>query len=146
MSVNVLEAYRLRTLSDLTYTQIGQLQGVHPTTVQRALQSFVESLPTADQLKSYEEAKGDLLNATTQRLLASLADPDVLAKANLRDRAVTFGIVFDKHRLQTAQSTSNISVLSKIISQADSGLFKSSTPQPVVDRAVSAESTVSENE
>ena len=84
----------------------------------------MESLPSDDQLRSYEETKANLLNATGQRLLASLVDPEVLAKANLRDRAVTFGIIYDKHRLETAQSTSNISVLSKIISQADSGLFK----------------------
>ena len=122
--LDVLEAYRLRTLSKLTYTQIGELQGVHPTTVSRALESFIQSLPDREQLQSYEAAKGDLLNATSQRLLASLADPEVLAKASLRDRAVTFGVIFDKHRLQTAQSTSNISVLSRMIGQADADLFR----------------------
>lgn len=122
--VNVLEAYQLRTQHHLTYRQIADLQGVKQQSVHEALQLFMASLPSDDQLQGYTEARADLLNATSQRLLASLADPAVLAKANLRDRAVTFGIIYDKHRLETAQSTSNISVLSKLISSADAGLFR----------------------
>ena len=122
--VNVLEAYQLRTQSHLTYRQIARIQGVAEQSVHYALTRFMESLPSDDQLQGFTDARAELLNATSQRLLASLSDPDVLAKANLRDRAVTFGIIYDKHRLETAQSTSNISVLSKLISQADSGLFK----------------------
>ncbi len=123
--VNVLEAYKLRTQHHLTFKQIGDLQGVDPTSVHHALTRLMDSLPSDDQLHAYDESRAALMNATSQRLLASLADPDVIAKANLRDRAVTFGIIYDKHRLETAQSTSNISVLSKIIGQADAGLFKS---------------------
>jgi hypothetical protein len=122
--VNVLEAYKLRTINQLTYDQIGELQGVKGPSVFEALKRFTASLPSDDQLQGFTDARAELLNATSQTLLASLSDPDVLAKANLRDRAVTFGIIYDKHRLETAQSTSNISVLSKLISQADTGLFK----------------------
>ncbi len=134
--VNVLEAYKLRTQHHLTYQQIADLQGVKQQSVHSALTQFIESLPSDDQLQGFTDSRADLLNATSQRLLASLADPDVIAKANLRDRAVTFGIIYDKHRLETAQSTSNISVLSKIISQADAGLFKADP------RAVSADESV----
>ncbi len=123
--VNVLEAYRLRTQHHLTYREIASIQGVAEPSVHSALTRFMESLPSDDQLQAYDESRAALMNATSQRLLASLADPDIIAKANLRDRAVTFGIIYDKHRLETAQSTSNISVLSKIIGQADAGLFKS---------------------
>ncbi len=123
--VNVLEAYKLRTQSHLTYQQIAQIQGVHESSVHAALQRFMASLPSDDQLQGFTDARADLLNATSQRLLASLADDSAISKASLRDRAVTFGIIYDKHRLETAQSTSNISVLAKIISQADAGLFKS---------------------
>jgi hypothetical protein len=132
--VNVLEAYKLRTINHLTYRQIADLQGVAEQSVHSALTRFMNSLPSDDQLQSFTDARADLLNATSQRLLASLADPDVLAKANLRDRAVTFGIIYDKHRLETAQSTSNISVLSKIISRADDGLFKTAAA-PQADKA-----------
>ena len=144
--VNVLEAYRLRTQHQLTYKQIGQIQGVTPSAVHSTLTAFMESLPTDDQLQGYDEARASLMNAASQRLLASCFDETAIATAKLRDRAVAFGIIYDKHRLETAQSTSNISVLCKIISQADSGLFKSAAPPPVVDRDVNAENTASDNE
>jgi hypothetical protein len=128
--VNVLEAYKLRTQHHLTYRQIAQIQGMAEPSVQGALQRFMHSLPSEDQLQGFTNARADLLNATSQRLLASLSDPEVLAKANLRDRAVTFGIIYDKHRLETKQSTSNISVLGKIIALADASLFHvEQTPQ-----------------
>ena len=122
--VDVLEAYKLKTISHLTYKQIGQLQGVHPSAVHAALQSFLHSLPSDDQLQGYDTARASLMNAASQRLLASCLDEEKIQKATLRESAVAFGIIYDKHRLETAQSTSNISVLSKLISQADSGLFK----------------------
>ncbi len=123
--VNVLDAYRLRTQHHLTEQEIATIQGVSQPSIHIALKRFTASLPSEAQLQGFTDARADLLNATSQTLLASLVDPEVIAKANLRDRAVTFGIIYDKHRLETAQSTSNISVLSKIISQADAGLFKS---------------------
>ena len=127
--INVLEAYRLRTQAHLTYQQIADLQGITRSAVHQGLSRFLEQLPSDDQLRSFEESKADLLSAASQTLLASCLDPEVVAKAGLRDRVVSFGILFDKHRLQTAQSTSNISVLAKIISQADGQLFSKQSAQ-----------------
>ena len=73
-------------------------------------------------------------------MTTSLADEDAIQKASLRDRAVTLGIITDKRRLEAGQSTSNISVLGKLIVQAEERLGK-----PVGMRPVSEPSSISES-
>jgi len=121
--IDALEVYRLKTHQHLTFKQIGILESCSPQGAHQAFQRFVASLPPTAQLQSFEEAKPQLLSAAQQKLLASCADDDKIAKMSVRDAAVAFGILFDKQRLATNQSTSNISMLSKLISQADHGLF-----------------------
>ena len=121
--VDVLEAYRLRTVHHLSYTDIAAVQGVARQTVTTALKRFVASLEPSAQVQSFETAKAQLLGIVQQRLLATCGDADKIAKMSVRDAAVAFGILFDKQRLANNQSTSNVSMLSKLITQADAELF-----------------------
>ena len=122
-SIDLLEVYRLKTQHHLTFEQIGDLQGCTKQGAHKAFQRFVSELLPTDQLKTFEEAKPQLMSAVQQKLLATVGDEEKIAKMSVRDAAVAFGIIFDKQRLATNQSTSNISLLSKLISQADHGLF-----------------------
>lgn len=137
-TVDTIKALEYR-LKGLTYKQIGTLlcpeQPFCPQSIHQQLSRFDAFLKDADSLPTFQSNRADLINAVEFKLLASLTDDQAIEKMSYRDRAVSYGIIVDKRRLETGQSTSNISVLGKIVQQADSELFKSdrpkSTSQPV---------------
>ena len=126
VKIDLLEAYRLRTVAGLTYAQIGDLQGVSKQAVSSALYRFRDSLPTQDELAQYEALKVQLLSATEERLLASCADQESIDKASLLDRSRAFKAIHTSLRLEKELSTQNVSSkMSLLITQADSSLFNS---------------------
>jgi len=129
--INVLEAYRLRVEHRLTYAQIGRLQGVQGTSVAEALQRFAETVPSSEDVSSFEQARTKLLTVTEERLIASVADQGSIDKASLLDRSRALKAVHGIRRLEEELSTQNVSSkMSLLISHADANLFP--TPQPVV--------------
>jgi hypothetical protein len=126
-SIDLKKALELR-LKGCTYEQIGVLldpeQPFCKQGVQQALQRFHDLTSEADDLPTFQHNRAGLIDAVEFKLLASLADDTAIQKMNYRDRAVSYGIIVDKRRLETGQSTSNISVLGKIVQQADAELFK----------------------
>jgi hypothetical protein len=121
--VDVAKALKLR-LQGLTFTAIGKVLGVTKQSVSRALTNFEPFLNGVEpgQLTAYAEERGNFLSAIEVRLMRSLTDEGAIKKASLRDRTVSMGIVFDKRRLEAGQSTNNVSVLSKLILQAEEKL------------------------
>lgn len=117
--------YRLK---GITYTDIGTLlcpdQPFSAQAVQNCLIRFESFLKDADLLPSFQTNRANLIDAIEYKLLASLTDDEAIQKMSYRDRAVSYGIIVDKRRLETGQSTSNISVLGKIVQQADADLFR----------------------
>lgn len=125
--IDIKKALEYR-LKGCTYEQIGVLldpaQPFCKQGVQQALQRFHALTSEAEDLPTFQQHRANLMDAVEFKLLASLADQDAIQKMSYRDRAVSYGIIVDKRRLETGQSTSNISVLGKIVQQADSELFK----------------------
>jgi hypothetical protein len=125
--IDTRKALELR-LQGCTYKQIGTLlspDAPYPaSSIHSHLQRFSQLTSNADDLPTFQHNRAGLIDAVEFRLLASLADQDAIQKMSYRDRAVSYGIIVDKRRLETGQSTSNISVLGKIVQQADSELFK----------------------
>ena len=120
--VDLLKAYKLRVQHGLTYQQIADATGQPKSSIHRALTDLMTLLDDPERLQHYEDARPKLFTAVEERLMQSLVDEEVIEKASLRDRAVTFGIVHDKRRLEDGKSTSNLAVLGKLIVDAEARL------------------------
>lgn len=80
-----------------------------PGFVGKTLESFKASFKELENLKEYRTAKRDLLDATELGLLRELNDGEKLAKASINQVAYAFQQVHTAGRLESGQSTANIS-------------------------------------
>lgn len=122
---------------------IARHQGVDPSTIHRFLQAHKQILTDVDIYKAQRADihAGIQLKAldVQERILATITD-GVLEAAKLTEKAMllnslnnVFGTCFDKERLERGESTSNISVLSRVIDSRVSGVHRA--PQQVVVEA-----------
>lgn len=118
--IDVAKALKLR-LQGATLEDIGDLMGVTKQAIYQALTKFEPFLTGCEhgQLTAYSEHRAELFNVVEQHLTASLLDPDALSKASLNNRAYAFKQIHEARRLESGQSTNNISVLAKLITQAE---------------------------
>ena len=128
--IDVAKALKLR-LQGNTLEEIGHVFGVTRSAVHDALQRFEPFCSFGPgQLAAYSEHRAELFNSVEAHLTASLLDADALSKASLNNRAYAFKQIHEARRLESGQSTNNISVLGKLITQAEAGL---GAPPPVVN-------------
>jgi hypothetical protein len=90
----------------LTYSQIAKLQNVSPQAIHKSIQHL---LPTQDT-EIYKRNRANIF-AEIQRKIVTTIDDDCIKDASLLQRITAAGIVYDKERLETGQSTGNIAVL-----------------------------------
>ena len=76
-----------------------------PDSVQMCTQKKEEN--TLDMLKYMESQKGNAQNLLTNMILA-MSDPAKLEKANVRDLATAFGIIFDKFTQASPRATDEL--------------------------------------
>ena len=69
------------------------------------------------KLKSFKENRADIL-ALKQSVCLDNLTAEKAEKSSNRDLAVTFGILYEKERLDRGESTANVSVLSKRLDAA----------------------------
>jgi len=121
--IDVAKALKLR-LQGNTFEEIGAVFAVHRSSVQQALQKFEPFCRGLGpgQLTAYSEHRAELFNAVEAHLTASLLDGDALAKASLNNRAYAFKQIHEARRLEAGQSTSNVSVLGKLVAAAEERL------------------------
>lgn len=96
----------------LTDTELAEAMGTSRSTAKR-MRATIEGVVSEHGQFKREEYQTQLLAVRTYAL-ASLTQPEVWAFASLRDRAVTFGILDDKTRLELGQATSHIHHLHEI--------------------------------
>lgn len=134
------KALKLR-LQGLSCEEIGKIFSVSRSAVDQALQKFkpfLESL-NGSSLQAYSDERASLFNVVEQHLTGSLLDPDALAKASLNNRAYALKVIHEARRLESNQSTSNISVLGKFIQQAESALGRPAVFKQTAQAAGQAE-------
>ena len=91
----------------MSLEQVGKVVGMTKQAVHLRLKRYNID---PNELAEFKRQKPDILDAAQAKMVEAILDPDVISKANLLQRATTFAILFDKHRLQTNQSTSNLAV------------------------------------
>ena len=90
----------------LTYQEIGDLcGGLSRQAVHRRIGGHFTD---EEKLLHYKNNRADLLAATQERILSSI-DDETISKANLQSKALAYGVLFDKERLERNLSTSNLS-------------------------------------
>ena len=121
--IDVAKALKLR-LQGNTLEEIGAVFGVTRSAVHDALQRFQAFTQHTDTgvLTAYSEHRAELFNAVELHLTASLLDGDAMAKASLNNRAYAFKQIHEARRLQAGESTSNVSILGKFITDAEAKL------------------------
>ena len=94
-------------------TKICKQTGLHHNTVKKVLQ---EPSVIATQRK-IEEQLAEMFADTSRRARQAISD-DELDKSSARDLGILAGVCVDKNRLLTGQSTSNLSLLFRIVEEA----------------------------
>jgi ATP-dependent protease HslVU (ClpYQ) ATPase subunit len=95
-------------------TDIAKAVGRDPSNIYRALKNY--GIDTK-KVNTYKKLKADILAGTQGRIIEAITDED-LTKAGLRDKAIAFGVLYDKERLERGQSTQNIS-LANVVERMD---------------------------
>lgn len=89
---------------NLTYTQIAKTLGCSKMNIQERLKKIHNEIERVDDFKKH---KADILAIHQNRLISSIT-PEVIEKAGLKDRAIAFGVMYDKERLERGKSTQNV--------------------------------------
>lgn len=82
------------------------------------------------ELDTFVENRNAIVKSKQQVILDALT-PDKANKAGLKDLAVAYGILLDKDRLETGESTGNVNHWLVVVQQAQARTVDI-TPQPVV--------------
>lgn len=128
--IDPLEVYKLRK-QQLTFKQIGQVLECTPGGAHYAYSNLLKTLETNTETDIYANARTQLLSAAEERLLASVLDDAAIEKASLNNRAYALTQIHTMRRLESGKSTTNVAVLSQVITAAKHKLvqdLKADTP------------------
>jgi len=89
---------------NLTIDEISRVLGVSHQTLHKRIAPYRDELDYIDDINTY---RADLLSILGHRILKSLSIEDI-KKATAYQRVGMYGILYDKLRLETGQSTSNV--------------------------------------
>jgi len=101
--IDLEKAIELRA-KGLTYKDIGKHFGVSKESVHEVLHRYI---PEELNPKVFREKRGDILAAKQEQVLLSLTEDDIKSIPP-GSRATTFGILYDKERLERDLSTANV--------------------------------------
>jgi hypothetical protein len=96
------------TLQNVPVRDIAKSADCSTTTVQKVRKQFAMVLNELNDVEDYRKMRGSILDASQMALLKSALTREKLDKASLRDLMVSFGILYDKGRLERGQSTQNV--------------------------------------
>jgi len=125
--IDIGRAWQLRIVNKLTYDEIAAKLGCSVSGVYEALEKLDKLMPDPEAREAFSRSKAEVLEAVQLKLTASLVDPAKISKATLGNVAYAVSKLHDMTRLERNQSTSNVSVLSKIIDDSHNQLFASKT-------------------
>jgi hypothetical protein len=113
---------------DLSTHKIAGLVPCHHTSVIKCLTKYgIDSVG----LESYKQHRGDILAGVGERIIKSVTDEDI-KKMPVGQRFMSYGILYDKERLERGQATSITDDMSSMIDRIESRYAKAIdvTPQP----------------
>jgi len=112
--IDLEKAIELR-LKGVTYEDIAKVFGCTKTAVIQRLKPYVATTDIDTEL--FIKNRAAILANRQVSVLAEMTS-EKLEKSSAKDLAVTFGVLYDKERLERGQSTSNQSVFFHIVEEA----------------------------
>lgn len=133
--IDALKAYQLRVNHRMSYQQIADQLDCSKGSVIQRLKQFSETVHSPADKAAFDGIRVQAMSAVEEQLIASLSDPDKIAKASLNNVAYAFQQIHTARRLEEGKSTENKSIISAMLDGAHNKLFASehyvSTPQVV---------------
>jgi hypothetical protein len=104
---------------NLTHKEMAKLLGCSRKNITQRLAACGATTKSLERYQAYE---GKVIANIRKKMADSLATrtPDELKDVSVRDLAVTFGVLYDKGRLEEGKSTSNVSIADAAGRLADS--------------------------
>lgn len=99
----------------LSYNEIAKIVGCTKQNVWLRIQGYAKDCEDVEEFKAN---RADLMASIQHRILSSI-DNDEIKKAPLATKLMSYGILYDKERLERGQSTQNISVADEYIRRRD---------------------------
>ena len=121
---NRIDIAKLReyiTVKGLSERQAAKIMDTTKETVRYHI--IKHGIPRKYELDDYKSNKADILAGKQQKLISNIT-PDRIEKANLRDIVWTFGVLYDKERLERGQSTGNIALSIDDMSATDQAALR----------------------
>lgn len=87
-----------------SYAEIGSVMGVSKQAIHHRIRGIVPDVARVSAARQY---RADMLAEVTSDILSSI-DEKAIKSAGLKDRAMTYGILYDKERLERGESTQNV--------------------------------------
>jgi DNA-binding Lrp family transcriptional regulator len=125
--------FKMRYERKLSFGEIGRLTGLSTQAVHQRIGKFLKRLGEPEKVANYRDHKPEILEAVHLRLVEHMIDGDKLAKASINNLAFAARQIYDMHRLETNQSTVNLSSISHLIDQSHDASIKAghnSTAKP----------------
>jgi predicted DNA-binding protein YlxM (UPF0122 family) len=119
---NLLEAVRLRVVKKWSLRDIGDRYGVSKVYVFQQLKKIDNLIDKPELTEAFQTVREQILNKAEMELLVKLLNSDTLAKASTNNIAYALRQVFDMRRLESGQSTQNVSSLLSLVQGTDTGL------------------------
>ena len=101
---------------NMSIRKIAEVAGVAKSTAQQYLTKYGINKHDLDM---FVDNRIDIVRSKQQMILDALT-PAVVSKAPMRDLAVAYGILLDKDRLESGQSTSNVASWTAVIQRSQS--------------------------
>ena len=102
-----------------TYSDIAKVMGVTKQAIHQRLSRFRDVIDVAGDVLAFEEHEAMVQSYAKMKLILHAVDDERLKKLTSRDAIISYGVIFDKHRIKTEQSTEIISVSASISQLAD---------------------------
>ena len=139
--IDLAKALKLRLVNKLTFQEIADQFKTSKQAIQQRLSRFTAICADPDILHAYQDSRPTLLSAVEEQMLQLLVDPAKTEKASLNNVAYTLTQVSQLRRLESGQSTSNMSAFVSLVIAADERLGKSPNKQIPLDAAVKNDET-----
>ncbi len=110
---DILELYD----KPLKMTEVGRILGLSKQAISQRIQ---RARPKVDRLRRFKKHRGDVFAQKQVELLDALTLDDIKGMGG-RDKVVSFGILYDKERLERGQSSVNLGVHT-LVSQHEASL------------------------
>jgi hypothetical protein len=118
LKYNLSRALKLRIQQGISYEAIARIMHVDPSTVVRGLKPLEALLQNPELVAASQDHMPTLLDSAKLTLLSSMVHPERIAKASVNNLAYAMTQVDTISRLDRGQSTSNVSGLLRVISDA----------------------------